>query len=1535
MKKLLQFLSASIFLLMTVETSGQTLLDSFGDGNFTASPVWGGSTTLWTVAANSDAAAGATGSNTLRMAASASGTSYLSTQVVTWADSQEWGFFVGRRAQAYTASNQVYIWLYANEANLTNATVDGYRIAIGDDSGGDEIRLEYILNGAVSATVITSSGSFPNGQTDFGFLLRVTRSSAGAWQIFTSTLPAASGAGAIATAIPNAANASVSQGTATNNTLVPAASGYIGIATVHSGGASAIIANELDQVYFTATANVLTPTTTAISPTSATAGSAGFTITVDGTNFVSGSSTVTWNGSNRATTFVSATQLTATIPGSDILTPGTANVGVTTTGAPASSNTQAFTINAASTPVLAISGTPTNHGSVCPATAATTVQYTITNTGLLQADGVTVVSDDPQFVVSNLSSASIAASGGTATYDVTFTPSSAGGKTATVTVQSTTGGSNSPTSGLSGTGITPVTQAVSSAAASAINNTLATLNGNVTALGVCPTSTQKGFVYSETATNANPLVGGTGVTTTPVAGLATGAFNLPLTGLATGTGYSFKAYIYDGTTYTYGTVTTFTTLFPANHLELVGVPAGGNVNTNLASFTVEARRPDNSVDANYTGNVTISKASGPGTLSGTLTVAAVAGVATFSTAQFDTAGTVTVTAASGALANATSSNIVISLAPVALGTYPFTGTSCSAGALAAGSVVSHVTFSAASVTGETCNSNAANLYSVGGTSWGTAFSATRYIQVTVTPAAGYALSLNTFTFDCLRTGAGATTATVRSSVDGYAADLITAFTVTTGSANKSVSLGGAFGNLTGAVTFRIYGWGGNSTGDFRVDNITVNGNLICIPLTDFTVTGGGTACSTSAGVAVGLSGSQNGMSYQLKLNTVNSGAPVAGTGSALSFGNQTVSGTYTVEALNANGSCALTLDMTGSASVTIDAAPVGGTLGGGGTVCAGGNSGTLTLTGHSGTIVKWQSSTTSDFSANVTDIAITTNTYNYTNVPETTYYRVELSNGVCAVAYSSVANITVQQNLWTGNVDTDWNTAGNWSCGSVPGATMDIAIAATANQPVISSDVAIKSLTLGTNTSLTVESGYDLTVTDAITVDPTAEMTVEVNANVIQDNDVDNDGNVTVNRDSASLMRLDYTLWSSPVADQNLLDFSPNTITTRFYIYNPGTDLYNAVVPSTTSFDEGIGYLIRMPDDHPTTGTVWNGSFNGELHNGDVDLSVTNGTYNAIGNPYPSTISADMFITENGLSEALYFWRKTNNAATTSYATYTLAGGAGTSANAGDPNNLEPNGTIQVGQGFIAKATSGTLSFNNGMRTGNNAGQFLRAAQIERNRIWINLTNASGVFSQAMVSYMTGATQGVDAGIDGLYFNDSQIALTSMIGAAEYSVQGRALPFDGTDAVPLGFKVTAAGNYTIGLDHFDGLFENESQGIFVKDNSDNSVHNLRTGNYTFASEAGVFNSRFEIIYQAPLAVSNPVWDASAVIVYKQGQELVINTSKVTMAKVQVFDIRGRLLAERGQVNASEVKVFTGTSNGVLIVKVTSDDNKEITKKVMN
>jgi sugar lactone lactonase YvrE len=81
--------------------------------------------------------------------------------------------------------------------------------------------------------------------------------------------------------------------------------------------------NPLEFVIYNPEATLTSP----LVPSFAVVGSAGFTLTVNGSNFVS-TSVVQWNGTALTTSFVNSTQLTAAVPASDIATAGTASVTV-------------------------------------------------------------------------------------------------------------------------------------------------------------------------------------------------------------------------------------------------------------------------------------------------------------------------------------------------------------------------------------------------------------------------------------------------------------------------------------------------------------------------------------------------------------------------------------------------------------------------------------------------------------------------------------------------------------------------------------------------------------------------------------------------------------------------------------------------------------------------------------------------------------------------------------------------------------------------------------------------------------------------------------------------------------------------------------------------------------------------------------------------------------------------------------------------------------------------------------------------------
>ena len=91
------------------------------------------------------------------------------------------------------------------------------------------------------------------------------------------------------------------------------------------------------------------------------------------------------------------------------------------------------------------------------------------------------------------------------------------------------------------------------------------------------------------------------------------------------------------------------------------------------------------------------------------------------------------------------------------------------------------------------------------------------------------------------------------------------------------------------------------------------GSSFSVP-TAYTMTGGGAVCATGTGVAVGLSNSQTGISYQLFNGATAVGTAVSGTGSSISFGNQSTAATYTVVGTNLLTGC--TTNMLGNAVVT-------------------------------------------------------------------------------------------------------------------------------------------------------------------------------------------------------------------------------------------------------------------------------------------------------------------------------------------------------------------------------------------------------------------------------------------------------------------------------------------------------------------------------------------------------------------------------------------------------------------------------------------
>lgn len=567
------------------------------------------------------------------------------------------------------------------------------------------------------------------------------------------------------------------------------------------------------------------------------------------------------------------------------------------------------------------------------------------------------------------------------------------------------------------------------------------------------------------------------------------------------------------------------------------------------------------------------------------------------------------------------------------------------------------------------------------------------------------------------------------------------------------------------------------------------------------------------------------------------------------------------------------------------------------------------------------------------------------------YYRVRaegLSGG--APVTTSNSNVIMVTTLSVPTLVAIWSN-GAWLNGVLPTSDHDVTLDDDFVSDSNNMDMfEVKSLTLNQGHTYTIASGYNVIVYENIINNSSAaSFVVENNANLYQLSDTApaNVGEITVLRNSSEIFRLDYTMWSSPVTGtQTLKQFSPSTLDNRFYEYNTSTNLFSSIDPLTSIFEPGSGYLIRAPNNHvanevPNVAQHCQGTFVGVPTNGVVNVSLdTSGQgFNLVGNPYPTVISADVLLEENisNIDGTIYFWRRRNDTSGTGdlgtfYATYTKLGGTGSAT------SEDPNGFIQVGQGFLVKALTTQLVFNSDMKVPDMfENQFFRnssaVSQVEKHRLWLNLTNENGVYSRMLVGYAQGASNNLDR-LDGKCFNDSQVALTSLLNNEEYSIQAKSLPFSTEDTIPLGLKVVAAGAYTISLDEMDGLFE-EDQLVYLEDTFTSTIHNLNESDYTFSTGAGIFNNRFVLRFSTEsLGIDEPL-NANAVAVFVSNNSIIINSVNIDIKSINVYDIQGRKLFNQDAVNSTEFKIDTLTKNNqVLIVKIKDQNGNLISKKVI-
>ena len=453
---------------------------------------------------------------------------------------------------------------------------------------------------------------------------------------------------------------------------------------------------------------------------------------------------------------------------------------------------------------------------------------------------------------------------------------------------------------------------------------------------------------------------------------------------------------------------------------------------------------------------------------------------------------------------------------------------------------------------------------------------------------------------------------------------------------------------------------------------------------------------------------------------------------------------------------------------------------------------------------------------------------------------------------------------------------------------------------------------------------------------------VQNNANLLQNETYteENQGSIKVLRNSQNMVRLDYSFWSSPVLNQNLFEFSPETLTNRIYVYNGGSGYQNPnPLDENSIFKNGIGYLFRAPNNwNLTIPEIYPGEFTGEPFNGNLTVPAFSGNYTSIGNPYPSNIDAVLFLQENQQVGSIYFWVNTElidgEYVGNNYATYNLAGGVSNTGITTPGETGVPTGIISVGQGFIVSNNDSNVHFKNEMRTSEPTG-FFRPNELEKHRFWLNLKDENNQgLTQILIGYIENATNEFDQQMDAVQFGYEGSSIYSLLDDSKLTIQGKALPFEDSDIVPLGFYALESGKYTISLAEFDGLFA-EGQNIYLKDKFLNFTQNLNESEYQFESEPGSFDDRFEIIYAEELMNIDENMK-SDVVIYKNEDKIEIQSKESPVTEIKIYDLSGRMLLHIENLNHQFYQLNSKSfGKQILIVSVKTSDGEITDKKTIN
>ncbi|MDA3944053.1 MAG: choice-of-anchor D domain-containing protein [Bacteroidetes bacterium] len=487
---------------------------------------------------------------------------------------------------------------------------------------------------------------------------------------------------------------------------------------------------------------------------------------------------------------------------------------------------------------------------------------------------------------------------------------------------------------------------------------------------------------------------------------------------------------------------------------------------------------------------------------------------------------------------------------------------------------------------------------------------------------------------------------------------------------------------------------------------------------------------------------------------------------------------------------------------------------------------------------------------------------------------------------------------WTGNVNNDWHTAGNWD-NEVPGFTTNATIpAGLTNYPTISSAASCHDITLQSTASGTAS----LLGNSFLTVNGTATIERYVTGGQIPDSDP---------------AKYKYHMLSIPLAsDIQAGEVFTGTYLWKFVPNQTPDNSWTGISSFTEDLDNQKGFLSYVETTDKTF------SFNGNMNYGSFSVAtetISAGNVKLIPNPYPSAIDWETVdLSGTGLNPTIWFF----NSETGNYDSY--------NAGAGDGQQYIP-----VGQAVFVEAESAnpTLSYTNANRTHSQGNGFYKSGNENLKDILKIAVSANNSADATFIRFRELADNnynGFDDASKLRGFAGSPQLYTQSADEIALSINTLATSQE-TVIVPLAYELEVAGEAQLSFEYLETF--DPAVTIFLEDTHLDKMIDLREqSNYSFEHLLENDPLRFKLHFIGVTSVEEQQLSAYQIWSYDSKVYVSIPALTGDKAVIELIDAQGKVVYE-GEHHLSNPEILAVHTNQQLLIARIITGTQVYTQKV--